>query len=207
MKKSGFLTLVSAFGALLALSAAAYAAPAPNLSKTPRGQTQQAFLGRPSCLNAVNFKYVKPSHKVENHRNIQGFTRKKLRPNQKLGGQTRFSGLTWTIKNVQRGCGRGIEIRVQHRAPIRVIMPDKKSMLSCNYNGVLKHEMEHVAIYRDTPQEYEKKFKAILSTSNGAAASNQLGRLAGEISAEMKRRNDRFHDKHGAILYLKKGCG
>lgn len=207
MKKMSFVNIASAICVFIGTSTIAHAAPSVNLSKTPRGNVEHAFFGRPNCPTGVSFKYVKPTYKVENHKNIQSFTKRKFKNGQKLGGQTRFSGLTWTIKNVKTGCGNSVEIRVQHRAAVRVIMPAKSTMLRCTYDEILKHEMEHVKIYRDTPQEYEKKFKAILARSSGAAANSQLARLSVEISAEMKRRNDRFHDKHGAVIRAKSSCG
>ena len=207
MKK--FYTKIIAFiiFATFSNSSVSYGLPLMDDPNNGRGISQQAFLGRSNCINTVSFVYIKPSYKIENHKNIQKFTKKKLPPKHKLGGQTRFSGQSWNIKDVPTACGKKVEIKVQHRAPIRVIMPSKNSMLSCNYNAILKHEMEHVAIYRDTPKEYEKKFKAILMKLSGASANQQLNRLSREISAEMKRRNDKFHDKNGAIYHLKRGCG
>lgn len=209
MNKNSFVSIATVICMLFAASNVSHAAPSVNLSKTPRGNVERVFFGRPNCPAGVSFNYVKPAHKVENYKNIQGFTKRKLKNGQKLGGQTRFSGLTWTIKNVKTGCGSSVEIRVQHRAPVRVIMPAKSTMLRCNYDAILRHELEHVKIYRDTPQEYEKKFKAILSKAGGGGTSlnSQLARLSGEISADMKRRNDKFHDRHGAIYLLKRNCG
>jgi hypothetical protein len=207
MKKLYTKIIVFIICATFSNSSVSYALPLLDDPNNGRDISQQAFLGRSNCVNAVSVAYIKPSYKIENHKNIQKFTKKKLPPKHKLGGQTRFSGLSWKIKDISTACGKKVEIKVQHRAPIRVIIPSKNSMLSCNYNAILKHEMEHVAIYRETPKEYEKKFKAILMKSSGASANQQLTRLSREISAEMKRRNDKFHDKNGAIYHLKRGCG
>lgn len=207
MKINSFKICSIASFLMLIVSTPSYAMPSITGPNNDSGIVRNAFFSRSNCLNTVNFRYIKPDYKIENHKNIQKFTRKKLPPKHRLGGQTRFSGLTWNIKELSRSCGKTVEIRVRHRAPIRVIMPNKSSMLSCNYNAILKHEMEHVAIYRDTPSEYAKKFEIILLKYSGTAANNQLAQLAAEISKDMQRRNDKFHDKNGAIYRLKRGCG
>lgn len=77
-------------------------------------------------------------------------------------------------------------------------------MLSCNYKAILDHELEHVAIYRDTPKEYEKRFIDVVK--KGKNIDGNFSAIAREISVEMKRRNDKFHDKHGAVFILKNRC-
>lgn len=162
---------------------------------TPR---RPARAGR-SCEPIVEFRYSDRGHIVRHqtdpastYRGVNKF--KNAYPTSYVNAYTQPNGVIVKAYRSGKGCNSRVIAEWKWVAPMEIVMRPPNGRNDCTYRRTLDHEMEHVRIYQNTPREYEKKIKQVLSRSNNP--SRDYRAIYNQIMTEMQRRHGALDNSH-----------